>query len=352
MQSNDGFYKIKYLKYKVKYLELANSLKSITGGYDNLKSYEGYINFLDTMYKHVLSNEKDKEIFTEVKDTSPQLHDCIESIDETIKASNNVFITSVNNSVKTKFLYIDKNFKQIAIKKCEVCKVTCQEFISAELKAMLLYSKLVVYEICNSFVGFLGIATDCTFGKPGRHIMNTSNEKESLSITSDDDESLLIMTYVKNSKPISLSVLLDARQLFEYMYAMICSIHYFGFIVGDRQPNNLLSFTDIPVVFNINDKRLHFKSNNSLCVVDYQAIIQIPNKQTIDLSDNKVFIQQYCNPETKSFVNSLLWKGSLDNILGKLLEVYSRDYLLVQENDITTCRQLTYITNPNHFLTE
>ena len=342
MQSNDGFYKIKYFKYKVKYLELANSLKSITGGYKNLKSYKGYIDFLDTMYEHVVSNEKDKEIFKEVKHTFPQLHDCIERIDDTIKASNDVIITSVNNSVKTKFLYIDENFKQIAIKKCVVCEVTCQEFISAELKAMLLYSKLVVYEICNSFVGFLGIATYCTFGKPGGDIM----------ITSEEDESLLIMTYVKNSKPISLSVLLDARQLFEYMYAMICSIHYFGFIVGDRQPNNLLSFTDIPVVFNINDKQLHFKSNKSLCVVDYQAIIQIPNKQTIDLSDNKVFIQHYCNPETKSFVNSLLWKGSLDNILGKLLEVYSKDYLLVQENDITTCRQLTYITNPNHFLTE
>lgn len=143
--------------------------------------------------------------------------------------------------------------------------------------------------------------------------------------------SMILTNSIKNSTHIDN---IDDRQLFEYLYSMICSVANYGIFILDKHFDNFLSYnTEEGIIYEINNNKIYFNSSMSLCIIDYQVIeniIPIDNKYNI--SEHVRFIYNFCkNTSVKEKALNQLVNGTIDELLNSLINNFN-SYIISMTN--------------------
>ena len=353
-------YEQKYLKYKTKYLKLKNNvprykMHNQLGGathnnINNIGEYNLFLNNVEQLINEQVVRKNDVEAEKIPMDAYNTFNEdnefqfmcacfgkikLILSVEKIIRASNDFYVVNINKEKEcmSSNIYIEKaNLNKIGLKICDMDKYSCSYGTLNEVSALIKYSKLCINNVCNSFVLFLGFTNNCA--------IDVGTTGDSIDIN-DKWQSVILMSYVENSEHIND---IDERQLFEYVYAMLCSITNFGFFVTDLHADNCLSFDDDKnVMFKIFDQRIYFSTFKSLCIIDYQAIDHFSDyTNNINISNYIIFIKNYCKqPNVIQRVDKILKTGTINKILESLIEAYS-DYTYTGETIPDNTKLLEY----------
>jgi len=323
-------YYSKYNKYKQKYLKLKNQI----GGMNyiepikNIDKYLDFLNNMESLIKTMIDYQKEAEtslgIFAyrklESESTFLFNHEKLMCMHiQTFRASNDVYEIEIDRNTKifTDTIYIDGNITKFALKKCDMDKTTCTFYACKEIDAIIKFSKLVVNKICNSYMLFFGFL-NCGC------IDFINNEEENINLNEDkqNDRSVIITNFIEDSKHISKDDKLDDRQLFEYLYSIICCLANYGLEISDRHNDNYLSYPDTSgIIYKIHDKQFYFPFLNALCFIDYQATspaIKDCNDK-FNITEQCTFIRDYCNANALIKLDSQIKIGTIDELLDSLI---------------------------------
>jgi hypothetical protein len=328
-------YYSKYNKYKQKYLKLKNQI----GGHytDPIKDKADYLDFLNNMEALIkLMVDYQKEADTSLGNSAyhklesePKFlfnHEKLMCIHiKTFIASNYVYQIEIDRDTKifTDTIYIDGNITKFALKYCDMDKTSCTFSACKELDAIVKLSKLVVNKICNSYMLFFGFLNCGCIDFTNDETINIKLDED---IVGDEfkhyDRSVIITNFIENSKHISKDGKLDDRQLFEYLYSIICCLANYGLDIADRHADNYLSYPDTSgIIYKIHDKQFYFPSLNALCFIDYQAnspAIKDYNDK-FNITNQCTFIRDYCDADSLIKLDSQIKIGTIDELLDSLI---------------------------------
>jgi len=274
---------------------------------NNLYKYE---NFLDNILKYI-----DSEI---LQSNCKELGSSNILIDilQVYRASNDVYIIKVDES-KTyidELIFIDGN-TDLAMKVCDMDNATCSIYILMELEILTKFSKLVINKITNSLLLFFGYTNSCNI-----------NIKD-VSLKINIDESSIIFTNYINDSVQAKNTQFTERQLFEYIYTVICCLANYGFFIGDQHSENILCFQDSTgIIYKIKDDYFYFQELSTLCIIDYQSKYEvIPVNKQYNITNILNNIQSYCqkNETVLEKYTNQLRLGSIDELLLSLKENFN-----------------------------
>ena len=240
------------------------------------------------------------------------------------KASTDVYAVKIDNtkSYIDEFIFIDGN-NDMAMKGCESDPLTCSIYVLDEIEILIKFSKLVTNKITNSLLLFFGFTNFCNM--------------DIIETDINDDSSVIFTNYIHNSVQ-STNVQFTERQLFEFIYTLICCIANYGFFVADNHSGNIICFQDTTdVIYKIGDDHFYFEDLSSICIIDYQA------KYKFEKNDNKYDINQLLNAIRSNCKNSnvltkftnQLRKGTIDELLNSLKENFM-DVLIEPQTEVKT----------------
>lgn len=260
------------------------------------------------------------------------------------KASNHVYEVKIDKTkiYKTDNIYIDGKIDTLALKYCSLDKATCTFIANAEIEAIIKLSKLVVNNICNSYMLFLGFTNNCSI-----EFINKKKEFNNELIV-DEDSSIIITNFVKNSKHISD---IDDRQLFEYLYCIICCIANYELVIGDRHLENFLSYDDgSGIVYEIFNNKFYFPSNKGFYFIDYQSTIKMDKIDgKYNISTECEFMKQCCkNKTTFDMLQLQQREGTILELLNSLMtNFHSYSCEKLQLNEYKNIKKFTFAVLEN-----
>ncbi len=125
---------------------------------------------------------------------------------------------------------------------------------------------------------------------------------------------------------------LSARQTFEYIYSLLCSVIFFQGIPSDRHLDNLMfDRTGKKVVITIGGRNLYFKTTTSLVHIDYQVL-----SDKTDLQWGDATLSQHLDPKYADSIKEILSANSGPvrkvEALAELFKDFDTDLDKVDEN--------------------
>lgn len=327
-------YYVKYNKYKKKYINLKNQI-----GGQLFKDTNNYLFFLEKnqplIDKMKISVEKNTYIQLEDIDLiCPHIEFKNFKIINKFNGSNIVYQVEIDKETSyiTDNIYLDGNIDTLALKICDLDNSTCTFHIYKEIDAIIKFSKLVVNKICNSYMLFLGFTNNCCI-----NIAKDSNIENKNDIDICCTESILITNFIKDSEHIRD---IDDRQLFEYLYCIICCIANYNIVIGDQHSDNYLSYNDTSgIIYEIFDSKIYFNTTKAICIIDYQSInepIQC-DESKYNITKECLFIKSYCkNPDTLEKLTKQLEIGTIEELLNSLITNFIKYNYVDAEPEIKT----------------
>lgn len=182
------------------------------------------------------------------------------------KASNSVYLCEILNDCDYESVFLEKSSAKVAVKFCDLDEFTCS--IANEVINMLKYSMFAINNICSNYLYFFGYVNKC------KNIF--VNNQEYFSATDTDDISCTISEYIDGETLDSFVVSnkkLSIRQIFEYMYSVLCSLICLGYFIDDIHPDNIMVCdSKQKSIIEIYDKYYIFDDTNTIKIIDYQTI--------------------------------------------------------------------------------
>jgi len=339
-------YRNKYLKYKNKYLLLkqvgGNNYNGQTFNIDNIIKYKEFIYKLKDIIENseiTQINTSDLKTYEKFKELGncDTFNDVINEIELFASSSNPVYIGNVKKDYINDYVYI-KNLNKVIMKVCDG-DIYNLEILKPEILALLNLSLLVINNISSNFLIFFGLKFNCNF---------TYLEKKTKK-NYDDINFILITNYIHGEtlyKLHSHSYKLDDRQIFEYLYSIICCYVNYNTFSGDNSLNNIMMFEDKLythiTITNLN-KSLFFCSNNSICFIDcnFEASKYDPDT-IINIGQHiNTIINLISDFNPKKNKIRLMEKDTHINLLKTLISIFD-DYIYNDTKLPDNCRNIIF----------
>jgi len=293
---------------------MANNYYLSFNEYINITDYK---KFIENIYKNL---KFDKNIYDIPIVKNTNMCNCninsLTNIKHLTRASNEIYTANIKKTCISNSTFFSNKVNKIILKVCngfgdddDDDEYEC--LYTNELITSILYSNLVINNITSNLLLLFGYMNNC-------RLSNLLSNKK--------NESVLFNSYVSGITFKNLKTKLNMRQVFELFYTIICCYASYGYCIVDINLENFMTKTDsFNTVIKVYNKMFYFKSNESVCIIDYQT-------------DN--------NPETivnlKKYIYSI--SNLLDeNVKNELLQINTGDYEYVMKQFINCKCFMPYI---------
>ena len=291
-------------------------------------SFNEYINVND--YKKFIKNiyrnlEFDKNIFEIPIVKNTNMCNCnvnsLTNIKHLTRGTNEIYTTNIKRTCISNSTFFSNKVSKIILKVCngfgdddDDDEYEC--LYTNELITSILYSNLVINNITSNLLLLFGYMNNC-------RLSNLLNNKK--------NESVLFNSYVNGTIFKNLKTKLNMRQVFELFYTIICCYASYGYCIVDINLENFMTKTDsFNTVIKVYDKMFYFKSNKSVCIIDYQ---------TDNIPEEIVNLKKYIYAVAKLLD---------DDVKDELLKINSGNYKYVMKQFINCkCFEPYIIYNKN-----
>ena len=291
-------------------------------------SFNEYINVND--YKKFIKNiyrnlEFDKNIFEIPIVKNTNMCNCninsLTNIKHLTRGTNEIYTANIKRTCISNSTFFSNKVSKIILKVCngfgdddDDDEYEC--LYTNELITSILYSNLVINNITSNLLLLFGYMNNC-------RLSNLLNNKK--------NESVLFNSYVNGTIFKNLKRKLNMRQVFELFYTIICCYASYGYCIVDINLENFMTKTDsFNTVIKVYDKMFYFKSNNSVCIIDYQ---------TDNIPEQIVNLKKYIYAVAKLLD---------DDVKNELLQINSGHYTFVMKQFINCkCFEPYIIYNKN-----
>ena len=291
-------------------------------------SFNEYINVND--YKKFIKNiyrnlEFDKNIYEIPIVKNTNMCNCninsLTNIKHLTRGTNEIYTANIKKTCISNSTFFSNKVSKIILKVCngfgdddDDDEYEC--LYTNELITSILYSNLVINNITSNLLLLFGYMNNC-------RLSNLLNNKK--------NESVLFNSYVNGTIFKNLKTKLNMRQVFELFYTIICCYASYGYCIVDINLENFMTKIDsFNTVIKVYDKMFYFKSNNSVCIIDYQ---------TDNIPEQIVNLKKYIYAISKLLD---------DDVKNELLQINSGDYTFVMKQFINCkCFEPYIIYNKN-----
>ena len=291
-------------------------------------SFNEYINVKD--YKRFIKNiyrnlEFDKNIFEIPIVKNTNMCNCninsLTNIKHLTRGTNEIYTANIKKTCISNSTFFSNKVSKIILKVCNGFEDDDDDdeyecLYTNELITSILYSNLVINNITSNLLLLFGYMNNCK-------LSNLLNNKK--------NESVLFNSYVNGTIFKNLKTKLNMRQVFELFYTIICCYASYGYCIVDINLENFMTKTDsFNTVIKVYDKMFYFKSNKSVCIIDYQ---------TDNIPEQIVNLKKYIYAISKLLD---------DDVKNELLQINSGDYTYVMKQFINCkCFKPYIIYNKN-----
>ena len=230
-------------------------------------------------------------------------------------------------------------------------QLSCKH-LSNEIRNILKYSLLRAYNICINFLFCIGYGVNCCLLVPSEEKHKSPEDLTNFKLMNqlgydvedyldaqkngEGCDTFIFMNKIngKSLDKISSNYILNERQTFEYVYALLCSVVFFKFIPADIHDDNLMvNKTKKRMIVKIEDKYIFFKNTTSIVLIDYQT-----EHDRIDLKWGDLYLKKRFHPK---------YSANLEKVFKSNLSALEKIYKLPEIFENCICKNINKIQSNN-----